>query len=59
MSKNEILSARLASALASGMTAKEAFAAVLPAVDFDAFVGELYDALRADIVAKGGEVCPA
>lgn len=39
------ISSKLLAAIASGMTVREAFAAVLPAVDFDTFAGEVYDAL--------------
>ena len=40
------ISAKLLAAIASGMTPREAFAAVLPAVDFDAFAGTIWEALR-------------
>lgn len=45
--KNQVISAKLLALIQSGKTVKEAFAIVLPNVNFEAMVGEIYDALRA------------
>ncbi len=45
--KHAIISAKLLALLESGKSLKEAFAVVLPGINFDAMVGEIYDGLRA------------
>jgi hypothetical protein len=47
MNSNQIISAQLAALIDSGKTLKEAFEIVLPSVDFDSMVGEIYSTLRA------------
>lgn len=48
MNSNQIISAKLTALIASGKSLKEAFAIVLPSVDFDSMVGEIYTTLRAE-----------
>ncbi len=45
--KSQVISAELLALIQSGKTMKEAFVVVLPNVNFDAMVGEIYDTLRA------------
>jgi len=46
MTKNQIISAKLIALIKAGKSIKEAWAIVLPCVDFEAFVGEIYDMLK-------------
>jgi len=45
--KSQVISAQLLALIQSGKTIKEAFAVVMPNVNFDLMVGEIYNTLRA------------
>ena len=45
--KSQVISAQLLALVQSGKTLKEAFAVVIPDLNFDAMVGEIYETLRA------------
>ena len=45
--KSQVISAQLLALVQSGKTLKEAFAVVMPNMNFDAMVGGIYDTLRA------------
>lgn len=46
MTKTQIISARIATLVAGGMSPREAFNAVLGAGAFEKMAGEIYDAMR-------------